>query len=400
MSNEKENSDVQQAAFLRIPADKVSLLMDLAGELGLCVSETINCSELQGLELEQFEKSAHRLQMIVREIQEISTELRQVEIGEVFRRIRRLIRELERQTNKKINLVLIGEDVQIDKVIVDRLYEPLVHIIRNSADHGLESTARRIEIGKPDVGTITLSATQVGSDVNITIADDGAGLHRERILKRARERDLFGATEEPPDDVLWKVIFQPGFSTAEAITNLSGRGVGMDVLNNTIKELRGRISIHSETGIGAQVTLSIPLSVAFLDSLIMRVDNRLYAIPIDVVSEIFQPIDLQITHISANNHSEMVEVRETFIPICRLSEFYGEKNCDKLQAVTQTIVILTTSHGCIGLPVDEIFDQQQVVMKPLPPSLGKIRASLGCALLGTGEIATVLDCEQLSGNRE
>ena len=400
MSNETESdastaSGAQQTAFLRVPADKVSRLMDIVGELGLSVSETINCPELQGLELDEFEKSAHRLKMIVREIQEISTELRQVEVGEVFRRMRRMIRELERQTNKKINLVLVGEDLEIDKVVVDRLYEPLVHIVRNSADHGLESTANRIAVGKPEVGTITLSATQVGGDINIIIADDGGGLHRERILARARERGLFGATEEPPNDVLWKVIFQPGFSTAEAVTNLSGRGVGMDVLNNTIKELRGRIAIHSETGVGARVTLSIPLTLAFLDSLVMRVGNRLYATPIDVVSEIFQPLDSQITHISADDSSEVVKVRDCFIPICRLDEFYGEVTQEKIPLISQIIVIFTTSQGQIGLPVDEIFDQQQVVMKPLPPSLGKIRASMGCALLGTGEVATVLDCEQL-----
>lgn len=400
MSNETESdastaSGAQQTAFLRVPADKVSRLMDIVGELGLSVSETINCPELQGLELDEFEKSAHRLKMIVREIQEISTELRQVEVGEVFRRMRRMIRELERQTNKKINLVLVGEDLEIDKVVVDRLYEPLVHIVRNSADHGLESTANRIAVGKPEVGTITLSATQVGGDINIIIEDDGGGLHRERILARARERGLFGATEEPPNDVLWKVIFQPGFSTAEAVTNLSGRGVGMDVLNNTIKELRGRIAIHSETGVGARVTLSIPLTLAFLDSLVMRVGNRLYATPIDVVSEIFQPLDSQITHISADDSSEVVKVRDCFIPICRLDEFYGEATEEKIPLISQIIVIFTTGQGQIGLPVDEIFDQQQVVMKPLPPSLGKIRACMGCALLGTGEVATVLDCEQL-----
>lgn len=400
MSNENENdtsstSGTQQTAFLRVPAEKVSRLMDIVGELGLSVSETINCSELQGLELDEFEKSAHRLKMIVREIQEISTELCQVEVGEVFRRMRRMIRELERQTNKKINLVLEGEDLEIDKVVVDRLYEPLVHIVRNSADHGLESTANRIAAGKPEVGTITLSAIQVGGDINIIIADDGGGLHRERILARARERGLFGATEEPPNDVLWKVIFQPGFSTAEAVTNLSGRGVGMDVLNNTIKELRGRIAIHSETGVGARVTLSIPLTLAFLDSLVVRVGNRLYATPINVVSEIFQPLDSQITHISADDRSEVVKVRDCFIPVCRLDEFYGEEIKEKIPLISQIIVIFTTSQGQIGLPVDEIFDQQQVVMKPLPASLGKIRASMGCALLGTGEVATVLDCEQL-----
>lgn len=400
MSKEIENemtnpSSTQQTAFLRVSAEKVARLMDIVGELGLSVSETINSPDLKGIELDEFEKSAHRLKMIVREIQDISTELRQVEIGDVFRRMRRMIRELERQTDKKINLVFEGEEVEIDKVVVDRLYEPLVHIVRNSADHGLEATAERIAIGKSEVGTITLSAMQVGGDIHITIADDGRGLHRERILAKARERGLVGMNEEPSDEVLWKVIFQPGFSTAETVTNLSGRGVGMDVLNNTIKELRGRIAIHSVFGVGARVTLSIPLTLAFLDSLVVRVGNRLYATPIDVVSEIFQPLDSQVTHISADDNSEVVKVRDSFIPVCRLSQFYGENDDSQISLTSQIVVIFNTSQGQVGLPVDEIFDQQQVVMKPLPSSLGKIRASLGCALLGTGEVATVLDCEQL-----
>jgi two-component system chemotaxis sensor kinase CheA len=385
----------QQTSYLRVPADKVTRLMDMVGELGLSVSETVNSNDLHGLELEEFEKSAHRLKMIVREIQDISTELRQVEIGEVFRRMRRMIRELERQTNKKINLVLEGEEVEIDKVVADSLYEPLVHIVRNSADHGLEATLDRIAMGKSDTGTITLSAVQVGGDINIIIADDGRGLNRELILARSRERGLFGESEEPSDEVLWKVIFQPGFSTAEAVTNLSGRGVGMDVLNNTIKELRGRIAIYSVFGEGARVTLSIPLTLAFLDCLVVRVGRCLYATPIDVVSEIFQPLDDQITHISAEYHSEVVKVREHFIPICRLNQFYGEIVHEAPLLTEQIIVIFNTSQGQVGLPVDEIFDQQQVVMKPLPSSLGRIRAGLGVALLGTGEVATVLDCEQL-----
>ena len=393
---EQESSNAAQGgAFLRISAEKVSRLMDIVGELSLSVSETINSPDLQNLELDEFEKSAHRLKMIVREIQDVSAELRQVEVGEVFRRMRRMIRELERQTNKKIDLVLVGEETEIDKVVVDRLYEPLVHVVRNSADHGLESTKDRINAGKSETGTITLSAAQVGGDIHIVVEDDGRGLNRERILAKARERGLFSANEEPPNEQLWQVIFQPGFSTAETVTNISGRGVGMDVLNNTMKELRGRISIESTSGVGSKVTLSIPLTLAFLDSLVMRVGNRLYATPIDVVSEIFRPEDEQIIPIAADNGSEMVKVRETFVPICRLQKFYDEPFESPHDLSEQIIIVFHTSKGLVGLPVDEIFDQQQVVMKPLPDQISRIRAGLGCALLGTGEVAIVLNCEQL-----
>lgn len=176
-----------QSVFLRVEADKIDRLMDLVGELSLGVSEVIHSPELVGLELTEFEKSAHRLRMVVREIQDTSAELRKVSVGDVFRRMRRMVRELERQTGKKIELSMVGEDTEIDKVVADRLYEPLVHVLRNSADHGLESTAERVANGKSETGNITLTAAQLGGDIQITVADDGRGLHREKILARARE---------------------------------------------------------------------------------------------------------------------------------------------------------------------------------------------------------------------
>ena len=253
--------------------------MDLVGELSLSVSETIRSPDLDGLELTEFEKSAHRLMMVVREVQDAAAELRLVPIGDVFHRMRRTVRELERATGKQIDLVLEGEDTEIDKVVADRLYEPLVHVVRNCADHGLEAAERTRGARQARQGRITLAAAAVGGDIQITIADDGRGLDRDGILARARERGLFGPEEEPDDSALWKVIFQPGFSTAETVTNLSGRGVGMDVLNTAMKELRGRISIDSQRGRGSKVVLAIPLTLAFLDSLVMRVGARLYATP-------------------------------------------------------------------------------------------------------------------------
>jgi len=393
---ETEAASAQAAALLRVSADKVSRLMDLVGELSLSVSETVRSPDLDGLELSEFEKSAHRLMMIVREVQDAAAELRLVPVGEVFRRLRRMIRELERQTGKKIELVLDGEDTAIDKVVADRLYEPLVHVVRNSADHGLEPPEERIAAGKPESGRIVLSAAQVGSEIQITVADDGRGLNRRRILARARERGLVGAVEEPEDHVLWKVIFQPGFSTAEAVTNLSGRGVGMDVLNSTMKDLRGRIAVDSIWGRGAEVVLSIPVTLAFLDCMVMRLGNRLFATPIDVVADIFQPGDDQILDISADDGTEMVRVRDDFVPIRRLEHFYGEDDSRLTPLGKSIVVVFNTSSGPVGLPVDEMLDQQQVVMKTLVGQLENIRASWGCALLGTGEVALVLDCERLA----
>jgi two-component system chemotaxis sensor kinase CheA len=255
----------KDTGLVRVSSDKIGRLMDLVGELSLSVSETVNSPDLEGLELAGFETAVHRLTMIVREVQDVATELRLVPLDDVFKRLRRMVRELERQTHKKVNLVVEGADTPIDKMVADKLYDPLLHVLRNSADHGLEGPEERVEAGKSERGTITLSATQIGSEVRITVADDGRGLNREKILKRARERGMFGPDEEPEPSVLWRAIFEPGFSTAENVSNLSGRGVGMDVLNTTMNQLRGRITVDSEQGKGTRVSLHIPVSLAFLD---------------------------------------------------------------------------------------------------------------------------------------
>jgi len=325
--------------------------------------------------------------------------LRLVPAGEVFRRLRRMVRELERQTGKKIDLTVEGEETAIDKVVSDRLYEPLVHVIRNSADHGLESPEERKAAGKPESGRIFLAANQVGSEIQITVKDDGRGLDRQRILARARERGLVGAGAEPEDAALWQLILEPGFTTAKAITALSGRGVGLDVLNSTMKDLRGHISIDSQWGQGCHVSLSIPLTLAFLDCLVMRLGSRLFATPVDVVADIFQPAAEQIMEIAAEDSAEMVRVRDTYVPICRLPQFYGEDASELTPLERSIVIVFNTSSGQIGLPVDEMLNQQQVVMKPLTGQLASIRASLGCALLGTGEVAMVLDCERLAKRR-
>lgn len=382
--------------LMRVSSDKISRLMDLVGELSLSVSETVQSPDLQGLVLSNFDAAVHRLNMIVREVQDAATELRLVPIDDVFRRLRRMVRELERQTGKSINMVIEGGDTAIDKLVADRLYDPLLHVVRNSADHGLEGPEERVASGKSEQGRITLSAAQVGSEVQIVVADDGRGLSRDKILKKAREKGFFGPDEEPEPSALWRVIFEPGFSTAETVSNLSGRGVGMDVLNSTMTALRGRIGVESTAGQGTRVSLHIPVSLAFLDCIILRLGVQLFAVPIDVVSEIAKPLQSDLLGISAENSSEMFRLRGSYIPICRLDRFYGSATRAEATDTNSVLVVFNTSSGAIAVPVDEILDRQQVVMKPLVGRLAKVRASWGCALLGTGEVALVLDCERLA----
>jgi len=381
--------------LMRVPSERIGRLMDLVAELSLSVSETVRSPDLRGLELSHFEAAVHRLMMIVHEVQDAATDMRMVAIDEVFKRLRRMGRELERQTGKTINIQTIGADTQIDKLVADRLYDPLLHVVRNAADHGLEPPAERAAAGKSETGSITLSAAQVGSEVRIVIEDDGRGLNRARILAKARERGFFGPDEDPEPAALWKVIFKEGFSTAETVSNLSGRGVGMDVLNTTMAELRGRIVVDSTEGEGTRVSLHIPVSLAFLDCIILRLAGRLFAAPIDVVSEILRPDASKLAAISAVRGAEVYRWRDGNIPVCRLTDFF-----DGMQAETHTepqiIVVFQTAAGPLAVPVDEILDRQQVVMKPLSGQLARVRASYGCALLDNGDVALVLDCERLS----
>lgn len=394
------SSAVEPAAadggLMRVSSDKISRLMDLVGELSLSVSETVQSPDLTGLQLTNFDAAVHRLNMIVREVQDAATELRLVPIDDVFRRLRRMVRELERQTGKSIEMDIEGGDTAIDKLVADRLYDPLLHVVRNSADHGLEPPEERLAAGKSAQGRILLSAAQVGSEVRITVADDGRGLSRDRILKKAREKGFFGPDEEPEPAALWKMIFEPGFSTAETVSNLSGRGVGMDVLNSTMQALRGRIGVDSAAGQGTRVALHIPVSLAFLDCIILRLGQQLFAVPIDVVSEIAKPAREDLIGISADVGSEMFRQRGAYIPICRLDHFYGTDMRRGTTSAEAVLVVFNTTSGLIAVPVDEILDRQQVVMKPLVGRLAKVRASWGCALLGTGEVALVLDCERLA----
>ncbi|MGP3723758.1 chemotaxis protein CheA [Cereibacter sphaeroides] len=382
--------------LLRVSSEKIGRLMDLVGELSLSVAETVHSPDLEGLELPAFDGAVHRLRMIVREVQDAATELRLVPVEEVFKRLRRMVRELERQTGKKIEMVFEGAETAIDKLVADQLYDPLLHVVRNSADHGLELPEERRAAGKPETGRIVLAAAQAGSEVRISVADDGRGLSRPKILKRARERGLFGPDEEPEPATLWKVIFEPGFSTAEAVTNLSGRGVGMDVLNATMTALRGRIGVDSRDGQGSEVSLHIPVSLAFLDCIILRLGARLYALPIDAVSEIVQPKPADLMGVGAAGGSEMLRLRGHWIPVCRLERFYGEAPSAVPPPAGQVLAVVSTATGLIALPVDEVLDRQQVVMKPLTGRLAQVRASWGCALLGTGEVALVLDGNRLA----
>ncbi len=379
--------------FLKVRSQKVDELMDLVAEFGVAVAEVLHHPELQKLEIEGLEEKQHQVEVLLRQLQDIAAGMRLVPVSTLFRPMQRLVRDLAKSTRKKLRLKTAGDETELDKVVVESLHDPLVHMIRNAGDHGIESPEERIKAGKPEEGIILLKASQRGGEVVIEVIDDGRGLNREAILKKAISLGLIGQDEEPPDNELWQFIFHPGFSTAEKVTSISGRGVGMDVVNAAVKEVRGRIEIDSTTGKGTRVAICIPLTLAFLDSMVVEHKDIRYAIPTEHVVEVLKPEREWIIKTSADN-SEVVRVREELIPILRLEQFYHLDN-SKRSVDDNLLVIVKSERSSVAIPVDEVLGQQQVTIKPLQGHAKEIRAGAGWALLGSGETALVLDCMRL-----
>ncbi|MCX7682128.1 MAG: chemotaxis protein CheW [Anaerolineae bacterium] len=377
--------------YLRIKAERVTQLLDLVGELSLSATAVMQHPRVR--ELEELDSALHRLGNLIRELQTLSSGLRLVSIGTVLKRMQRLVRDLSHQTGKPLELVIEGGEVQVDKNLVDQLHDPLVHLVRNAVDHGIESPEERAASGKPPVGRITLTALQRGREVHIQVADDGRGLNREAILERAREMGIVAPNEEPDDQTVWRYIFYSGLSTVQRVSSLSGRGVGLDVVQAAVKSLQGRILVDTAAGKGTCITLCIPITLAFLDSLVTCSRGRLYALPIDVVREVIKPSVTQIVHSTAGN-AELIRVRDELIPIRRLSRFYHESGEERPLA-EQMLVVVHTTGGPVGIPVEEVVGQQSVTVKPLQGISSTIRGGAAYALLESGEVAIVLDCEQV-----
>ena len=391
------NEHLQQETTLRVKASKVSLLLDLVGELGLATLAVTHHPSLQGLDLVGFETAAHQLQVLINQVQRVTADLRLVPVSGLFRPMQRMARDLARETGKSFDFILEGEENEIDKVLIDELKDPMMHLVRNAVDHGLEPAAERVAAGKSEKGRITLSAAQKGKEIHISVIDDGRGLNRQAILTKARQVGWVGATEEPDDQTVWGFIFNAGFSTATQVSNLSGRGVGMDVVQNAVRSLRGRITLDTQPGHGTSVTLVIPLTLAFLESMVVRSHERLFAIPIDGVREVFKPAADQVIHSSADQ-SEIVRRQDGLVLINRLDHIFGNAQAVLNPLSEQVIVVVETTRGKVGLPVDEIIGEQQVVIKPLQGHLRGIRGGAGCALLSSGQVAIALDVENLGQN--
>ncbi len=401
VDNAKASSSKTQAAAgaetnteaIRVDVVKLNRLMDLVGEIVIGESMVSQHPWIAGHEGDGLERSLDYLQKNIRELQDLATSMRMVPLSGLFGKMRRLVRDISSKKQNKVELEVNGGETEVDRSVIEHISDPLVHMLRNSIDHGIEMPDDRVAKGKNATGHLVLGAKRVGGEIWITIEDDGAGLNRERIIKKAKERGLIKDTDdEPGDDQIYALIFKPGFSTAQQVTNLSGRGVGMDVVLKNIEKIRGRVDLKSQQDKGTTVTLKIPLTTAIIDGMLMRVGETLYAIPTLDILQSIQVKQEQIVNLV--DGQEVVKLRKTMVPVIRLQEIHEIETVRK--ALEDSIVVVTENAGkAYGFLVDEIIGQQQLVIKPMPKYLGTVDGVSGCAVLGNGEICLILDLSNM-----
>ena len=378
---------------IRVETSKIDKLFDLVGELITIETMVTNSPDLQGLELPNFMKSANMLNKITRELQEVTMSVRMMPLENLFNKMKRLVRDVSLKMNKKVNLEISGQETEMDKNVIDEVADPLVHILRNAIDHGIEPLEERLKKGKPEYGTISLKARYEGNEILIIVKDDGAGINREKILKKAEERGIIsGNTDKMTDKEVFQLIFEPGFSTAEKVTDISGRGVGMDVVRKNIEKLHGSVDVESKYGEGSTFTLRIPLTLAIMDAMLIRVGKSRYALPLLAVTESFRLSKGMIS--KTMDGLEVCKLRDDVLPVLRLHEIFGIEP-DSYDLEKGIMIIIESKDKQVALFADEIVGQQQAVIKGLSDYIGKVQGITGCMILGDGGIGLIIDIESL-----
>ncbi|MDQ1243872.1 MAG: two-component system, chemotaxis family, sensor kinase CheA [Campylobacterota bacterium] len=392
-----ETTQNHQKSTIRIDTVKLDELFDSVGELVITQNFIAQNEKIYAIEDESINRTIETLSKITKKIQDRVMSLRMVAIKDTFEKMKRVVRDTSKKTNKELELIVQGEDTEIDKTMIESLSDPLIHIIRNAIDHGLEDSVEdRIKTGKNPQGTLTLKAFHKSGNIVISVSDDGRGINKEKVLKKAIERGVATENENLTDSQIFALIMQPGFSTADAVSDLSGRGVGLDVVKTSIEKLRGKIEIDSKENEGTTFSMILPLTLAIIDGMLVRVADEIYIIPTLSVVESFCP-SKEIVHFFKEK-GEFVSLREEHIPIIRLNDIF-QLTEQKKHSWESILVCLETEGGKIALMVDELIGRQQVVIKPLGKSLSKIKEISGGAILGNGDIALILNVDTLiAGN--
>ncbi len=387
------NGPAAPAAMVKVDTGKLDGLLDLVGEMVIAQSLVgQNFSELAGLN-PQTARNITQLGRITKELQRVSMALRMVPIRGVFQKMSRVVRDISTKQQKKVNFTTNGEDTELDRTVVEELNDPLLHMIRNSMDHGIETPEARMAAGKPAIGSLTLSAGHQGGNIVVEIEDDGAGLNKDRIFKKAVERGLARKDDPLTDEEIYRFIFAAGFSTAEKVTDLSGRGVGMDVVRRNIERLRGRVEIFSQPGKGTKFKISLPLTLAIIDGFIVKVGDERYILPTLSVRESFRPQPGMVSRVQ--NRAEVVNVRGRFIPLLRLNEVFGISSTSH-EATDGIVVVVEAGQDLRCLLVDGLLHKQEVVIKNLNDMMvHKNQLLAGAAILGDGLVGLILDVNAL-----
>ena len=379
---------------IRVSVEKVDQLINLTGELVITQAMLAQSAALfEGAAYERLQAGLRQLERNTRELQEAVMSIRMLPISFVFSRFPRVVRDLAGKLNKQVELKTLGEGTELDKGLIEKIADPLTHLIRNSLDHGIEIPEKREAAGKPAKGTITLNAFHQGGSIVIEVSDDGNGLSRERILNKARERGL-PVRDDMPDSEVWLLIFEPGFSTADVVTDVSGRGVGMDVVKRNIGELGGRIELDSAQGIGTRTTIRLPLTLAILDGLSVRVGAETYIIPLNLIIESLQIGESDLKTVSGEGR--LLRVRGEYLPLISLHKVFDFGRDDP--PLNEGIVVIVEAEGKkIAVFVDELLGQHQVVIKSLESNFRKVRGVSGATIMGDGRVALILDVMALVG---
>ena len=388
-------SDIQLASLvdassIRVNVVKVDQLINLVGEL--VIAEAMLTQAAQGVDPDEktrLSAGLAQLQRNCRDLQDAILAIRMLPISFVFSRLPRLTRDLAERLGKSIDLQLLGEDTELDKSVIEKIADPLTHLVRNAIDHGIELPEERRNAGKPPTGLLTVRAAHQGSSIVITVTDDGAGLNRERILAKARELGLDGG-DTWDDEEVWQLIFTPGFSTASEVTAVSGRGVGMDVVWQNVHLLGGKIDIDSIPGAGTSMTIRLPLTLAILDGMSIAVSGETYILPLANIAQSLQP---SMSDIKAVNGRDVVLVREEYVPITSLAELFNLPARD--QEASDILVVLEMDGMRAAIRVDELLGQHQVVLKSLEANYRRVKGVSGATILGDGRVALILDATYL-----
>ncbi len=391
--DDKSSPTARRHETLRVDVAKLDALMDLVGELIIGTTAVIHNPAINELGVEGFDKSAAQLDRITRALQDVAMSLRMTPVEKTFKRMTRLVRDVAHKRARQVQLIVDGEDTEVDKSIAEIISDPLVHVLRNAVDHGIESPADRVAAGKPAEGTVRLSARHQGGEVWVTIEDDGRGLDKDAIYAKAVER---GLTEKPlhalSDREVFGFVFAPGFSTAEVLSDISGRGVGMDVARRNLESVNGRVDVHSVAGKGTTVTLRIPLTLAIIEGMLVRVAEAWFTIPMLQVQESVRVPESAITVLHTGQ--EMVRIRNRLLPVLRLHDLYRIE-----EAMTHIpdglLVVVEDDTEAFCLFVDELIGQRQTVIKSLSGFVGNLNGLSGCTVLGDGRISLILDVAEL-----